>query len=83
MADWAGAAWVTTRDFDWTYLAPFVSEEVAGIDILKNGDIVVCDEGNGAIQKITPCFGTSGKGPTRRTPNIGRKASLTTLFRQS
>jgi len=53
VTDWADAMFTMTRDGEWTLVAPFESNEVAGVDFLTDGDLVVADEGNGALKRLT------------------------------
>jgi len=52
--DWADTIARMTRDGTWDFVVPYQSEELAGIDILLDGDLVIADEANGAIARVSP-----------------------------
>jgi DNA-binding beta-propeller fold protein YncE len=68
VSDWAGAAWALQGD-EWQQIAPVTSDEIAGIDYMSNGDLVVADEGNGSLMIITPNGGTSTLLGSINSPN--------------
>jgi len=51
--DWADTIARMTRSGTWDFVVPYQSEELAGIDILLNGDLVIADEANGIIARVT------------------------------
>ena len=53
VSDWAGGAYRWSDD-SWEQLAPFQSDEIAGLDFLMNGDLIFADEGAGALVSMTP-----------------------------
>lgn len=52
VVDWASSMVTLSYDGDQDIVAPFVSEEVAGVDFLLDGDLVVADEANGALIRL-------------------------------
>jgi len=57
--DWADTIARMTRDGVWDFVVPYQSDELAGIDIMLNGDLVIADEANGVIARVSPEGGTS------------------------
>ena len=52
-ADWSGAILRQDRNGAVEVVAPFQSDELAGVDLFPNGDILFADEENGALYKMT------------------------------
>ncbi len=52
-SDWSSAIVAQSRDGDVEVIAPFQSDELAGVDLFPNGDILFADEQNGTIMKMT------------------------------
>jgi hypothetical protein len=52
-SDWSGAILRENLTGDVEVIAPFQSEELAGVDLFPNGDILFADEENGTLMKMT------------------------------
>ncbi len=50
--DWAGTVAAMSYAGEWTFTAPFDSNEIAGVDIDLDGNLIVADEGNGALVSV-------------------------------
>ncbi len=57
--DWAGTVANMRRDGEWSFTAPIDSNEVAGVDIDLDGNLIVADEGNGALIAVANNGSTS------------------------
>jgi len=53
-SDWSGAILQQDLDGDVEIIAPFQSDELAGVDLFPNGDILFADEGRGSLMRMTP-----------------------------
>jgi hypothetical protein len=52
-SDWSSAILRENLTGDVDIIAPFQSDELAGVDLFPNGDILFADEQNGALMKMT------------------------------
>jgi len=52
-SDWSSAVLRESRTGEVDIIAPFQSEELAGVDLFPSGDILFADEQNGALMKMT------------------------------
>lgn len=51
--DWAGGTYSWVDDV-WELVGPILSDELAGLDYALNGDLIIADEGNGALLAMKP-----------------------------
>jgi len=51
--DWADTVATMTRQGAWDFIAPHQSDEMAGVDMMANGDLIIADEANGTIVRMT------------------------------
>jgi len=52
-SDWSSAILRESLTGDVEIIAPFQSEELAGVDLFPSGDVLFADEQNGALMKMT------------------------------
>lgn len=67
--DWASAVWAMDRSGAWTLVAPFDSGEVAGVDFDLDGSLLVDDEANGRVARLTTSGTTTVLAGGLNSPN--------------
>ncbi len=51
--DWAGTIARMTRMGNWDFIAPYTSDELAGVDLDLEGNLIIADEANGALVSVS------------------------------